>query len=185
MPADPPDGRDEMQRRINDELRNWKPNARDQELATLRAEVERQTHALTVAKAALADDASKAIKLTASSLISHVLEHSTELAQEKQDDRAALVEKVARLMCEQRGQHPDSVCYRLKIDGGHETIRRWMNYTNDATALLSLIRAEVLEEAARVADATKAFDDNLQQSAGCWTTGQRVAAAIRGLKGDT
>jgi len=43
----------------------------------LRAEVERQTHALTVAKAALADDASKALKLTASSFISHVLEHST------------------------------------------------------------------------------------------------------------
>lgn len=72
--------------RINDELRNWKPNARDQELATLRAEVERQTHALTVAKAALADDASKAIKLTASSLISHVLEHSTALAEEKKDE---------------------------------------------------------------------------------------------------
>ena len=54
------------------------------EIATLRAEVERQTHALTVAKAALADDASKAIKLTASSLISHVLEHSAALAQEKQ-----------------------------------------------------------------------------------------------------
>jgi hypothetical protein len=63
------------------------------------------------------------------------------------DRRAALVERVARLMCEQRGQHPDSVCYLLKIDGGHETIRRWMNYTNDATALLSLIRAETLDEA--------------------------------------
>ena len=55
-------------------------------IATLRAEVERQTHALTVAKAALADDASKAIKLTASSLISHVLEHSTALAEEKKDE---------------------------------------------------------------------------------------------------
>jgi hypothetical protein len=55
-------------------------------ITTLRAKVERQTHALTVAKAALADDASKAIKLTASSLISHVLEHSTALAEEKKDD---------------------------------------------------------------------------------------------------
>jgi len=98
------------------------------------------------------------------------------------DRRAALVERVARLMCEQRGQHPDSVCYLLKIDGGHETIRRWMNYTNDATAAIDLIRTDVLEEAARVADSTTAFDDNLQQSAGCWTTGQRIAAAIRAIK---
>jgi chromosome segregation ATPase len=55
------------------------------ETATLRAEVERKTHALNVAQAALADDASKAIKLTARGLVSHVLEHSTALAQEKQD----------------------------------------------------------------------------------------------------
>lgn len=46
MAADPPDGRDEMQRQINAELRNWKPSARDQELATLRAEVERLRAAL-------------------------------------------------------------------------------------------------------------------------------------------
>jgi len=43
-------------------------------------------------------------------------------------------------------------------------------------------RREALEEAARVADATTAFDDNVQKSAGCWTTGQRIAAAIRALK---
>ncbi len=57
--------------------------------------------------------------------------------------------------------------------------------TPNIAAAIDLIRADVLEEAARVADATTAFDDNLQKSAGCWTTGQRIAAAIRALKGDT
>jgi hypothetical protein len=57
--------------------------------------------------------------------------------------------------------------------------------TPNIAAAIDLIRADVLEEAARVADATTAFDDNLQQSAGCWTTGQRIAAAIRALKGNT
>jgi hypothetical protein len=57
--------------------------------------------------------------------------------------------------------------------------------TEDLAAAIDLIRAETLDEAARVADATTAFDDNLQKSAGCWTTGQRIAAAIRALKGDT
>lgn len=57
--------------------------------------------------------------------------------------------------------------------------------TPNIAAAIDLIRADVLEEAARVADATTAFDDNVQKSAGCWTAGQRIAAAIRALKGDT
>lgn len=57
----------------------------EQMITTLRAEVERLTHALRVAKAALADDASKSITLTASSLINHVLEHSAALTEEKKD----------------------------------------------------------------------------------------------------
>ncbi len=96
-------------------------------------------------------------------------------------DRAALVERVARLMCWQRGQHPDSVCYRLKIDGGHETIRRWMNYTEDATAAIDLIRAEVLEEAAKKCESelVGSFDQYSQgYNDGC----KESAAAIRALK---
>jgi hypothetical protein len=97
------------------------------------------------------------------------------------DRRAALVEKVARLMCEQRGQHPDSVCYRLKIDGGHETIRRWMNYTNDATAAIDLIRAEVLEEAAKAVEAE--IDEAYTMEDRAKNAARRYAAtAIRALK---
>jgi Ni2+-binding GTPase involved in maturation of urease and hydrogenase len=40
----------------------------------------------------------------------------------------------------------------------------------------------VLEEAARVAEGTSSYDDNVQKSAGCHTTGQRIAAAIRAMK---
>lgn len=35
------------------------------------------------------------------------------------------------------------------------------------------------EDAAKIAEGTKAYDDGLQKSAGCSTTGQRIAAAIR------
>lgn len=35
------------------------------------------------------------------------------------------------------------------------------------------------ERCAKVAEDTKSYDDNLQRSAGCATTGQRIAAAIR------
>ena len=83
-------------------------------------------------------------------------------------DRAALVEKVATLIT--RGC---PVAHQCDGSGCHE----W-----EAEQAIDLIRADVLEEAARVADATTAFDDNVQKSAGCWTTGQRIAAAIRALK---
>ena len=39
--------------------------------------------------------------------------------------------------------------------------------------------AEVREECAKIAERTKAADDIVQRSAGCATTGQRIAAAIR------
>lgn len=42
-------------------------------------------------------------------------------------------------------------------------------------------RAQALREAAQMARATKSYDDNLQKSAGCHTTGERVAAAIEAL----
>jgi hypothetical protein len=80
------------------------------------------------------------------------------------DRRAALVEKVRTEVKQLSGTHL---------------------VTPEIQTAIDLIRAETLDEAARVADATTAFDDNLQKSAGCWTTGQRIAAAIRALKGDT
>jgi hypothetical protein len=56
-------------------------------------------------------------------------------------------------------------------------------YLNPAQSPPALsTRNDVLEEAARVAEATWAYDDNLQKSAGCSTTGQRIATAIRALK---
>lgn len=42
-------------------------------------------------------------------------------------------------------------------------------------------RAQALREAAEVARATKSYDDNLQKSAGCYTTGERIAANIEAL----
>lgn len=44
---------------------------------------------------------------------------------------------------------------------------------------ISEARAEQRERDARIAAGTTAYDDNLQKSAGCSTTGQRIAAAIR------
>lgn len=51
-------------------------------------------------------------------------------------------------------------------------------------AEITALREEVLEEAAKAADEATAFDDALQKSVGCWTTGQRIAASIRALKGE-
>jgi hypothetical protein len=60
-------------------------------------------------------------------------------------------------------------------DVGDDTRR---NILRDADAAIDV----ALEEAARVAEGTTAYDDAVQKSAGCHTTGQRIAAAIRGLK---
>lgn len=60
----------------------------------------------------------------------------------------------------------------------------------DALAILSAalsqpdaaaMREVVLEEAARVAENARSYDDMLQRSAGCLTSGQRIAQAIRAL----
>ena len=76
-------------------------------------------------------------------------------------DRAALVEKVAR---------------KLAADTcGKES--EWPLYMRRATAAIDLIRAEVLEEAARVADQ---FESDADPDAG-----SVLAAAIRALKGGT
>ena len=46
-------------------------------------------------------------------------------------------------------------------------------------SILARHAAEVREECAKIAERTKAADDIVQRSAGCATTGQRIAAAIR------
>lgn len=92
--------------------------------------------------------------------------------------RAALVERVARVLADGQGEHQEGV---------------WRLYAKDATAAIDLIRAEALEEAARVADA---IENKLTEQ---WKAGYKVcdytqgasdgandcAAAIRALKGKT
>lgn len=39
-----------------------------------------------------------------------------------------------------------------------------------------------MEVAARIAERARSFDDNVQRSAGCQTTGERIASAIRDAK---
>ena len=80
------------------------------------------------------------------------------------DRRAALVERMARAM-----EKADSHAYEYQKTSSWEHL---------AEAALDL----ALEEAALVADETASYDDILQRSAGCRTTGQRIAAAIRALK---
>jgi len=75
------------------------------------------------------------------------------------DRRAALVEKVARAMAERAG-----ASYSWE----------WYRNQGIATAAIDLIRADVLEEAARVADR---YEIPL-----CETSASHIAAAIRALK---
>jgi hypothetical protein len=79
-------------------------------------------------------------------------------------------------MTDRRAALVKSVC-----DAMHEADQFYVSY-DQAIAAIDLIRAEVLEEAAKVADATTSYDDNLHKSVGAHTTGQRIAAAIRALK---
>lgn len=57
-------------------------------------------------------------------------------------------------------------------------------YTSPSEAAIraderAAIRKEAFEEAARIAEATKNYDDNLQRSAGALPCGERIATAIR------
>jgi len=51
-----------------------------------------------------------------------------------------------------------------------------------AIAVLALARPAIREECARVAEGVTSYDDVVQKSAGCHTTGQRIAAAIRAME---
>jgi hypothetical protein len=78
-------------------------------------------------------------------------------------DRAALVEKVGRALAENAyAQTGITLTDPYTPDADH--------WNSQATAAISLIRADVLEEAARVADEDNSLD------------GDFIAAAIRALK---
>lgn len=82
------------------------------------------------------------------------------------EERAALVEKVAQMFCSQI----DFQCSECRTEGGC-----W--YADTATAAIDLIRAETLEEAARVALRRTELQDDQEMA-----VGEDIAAAIRALK---
>lgn len=91
--------------------------------------------------------------------------------------RTALVEKVTKAMCACEG-----VCF--KSCGTEPCQMAEERFFKVATACINLIRAEVLEEAARVADAEveSAGTDQDLFDAGRAVAGRGIAAAIRTLK---
>lgn len=86
-------------------------------------------------------------------------------------DRAALVEKVAQEICCPNGCRAGEVGCSCGAEACQEA----------ATAAVDLIRAEVLEEAARVADAMPVLHQVTPKHVR-GTTPQHVATAIRALK---
>ena len=84
-------------------------------------------------------------------------------------DRAALVEKVARALCAASYSHIELSTDPFEPDRDH-----WEML---ATAAIDLLRAEVLEEAARVALRRTELQDDQEMA-----VGEDIAAAIRALK---
>jgi len=64
---------------------------------------------------------------------------------EGQAEMTDLVEKVARALCWKNGMNPD-----LSL-GGDKQNWLWMEYVDEAKAVIAIIRPDVLEEAAKVA----------------------------------
>ena len=90
-------------------------------------------------------------------------------------DRAALVERVAEIMCcESPCQHPDGdTCCAA-------------GYHAQATDAIDLIRNEVLEEAAKVAEYRCGSPEwSSDTNSGYECAAKEIAAAIRALKGGT
>ena len=95
------------------------------------------------------------------------------------DERAALVEKVARAICKEYGREPDSLDPWM----GEHQHPAWEDYEDQATAAIALIRAEVLEEAARVAEyRCGASEWSAETNSGYECAAKEIAAAIRALK---
>ena len=80
-------------------------------------------------------------------------------------------------------QHNPTQRDREAAEGERFILDQSGEYEGDAIADLAAAfarhAAETREECARIAERTTAYDDMVQKSAGCATTGQRIAAAIR------
>ena len=107
------------------------------------------------------------------------------------DRRAALVEKVTKLLVGREGESMwDASCWKPGANLMNAQIELWLcraEYEERAAAAIDLIRAEVLEEAARVADdyEGKGMDGGYDSHLGdAFRTRREIAAAIRSLKGD-
>jgi len=86
-------------------------------------------------------------------------------------DRAALVERVARAIADAVGE-----C-------GPDWRESWKWHLQSATAAISLIRAETLEEAARVAEyRCGASEWSAETNSGYECAAKEIAANIRALK---
>jgi hypothetical protein len=80
-----------------------------------------------------------------------------------------LVERVARALAE-------------AFHGPLNADTTWWDFMAESRAALAVARPVIREECARVAESTTSYDDAVQKSAGCYTTGQRIAAAIRAME---
>lgn len=104
-----------------------------------------------------------------------------------------LVEEVARALAAYHGYDPNETWEEYDRNAGAtmacmgnypgweddvfpKTIR-WHEYEGQARAAIAV----VIERCAKVAESVQSYDDALQKSAGCLTSGQRIAAAIRKL----
>ena len=93
--------------------------------------------------------------------------------------RAALVEKVARLLCDWDGYDTDEM--QTMSDG--TTYVMWQSYSSKATAAIDLIRAETLEDAARLAEYRCGSPEwSNDTNSGYECAAKEIAAAIRALK---
>lgn len=84
-----------------------------------------------------------------------------------------LRERVARAICKEDGREPDSLDPWM----GEHQHPAWEDYEDQATAAIALIRAEVLEEAAKAID-----EMPLSYPGNAAETALECADAIRALK---
>jgi hypothetical protein len=85
-----------------------------------------------------------------------------------------LVERMARAVCD--ASHWQGCFDGITIEAERDKFRVY------ARAALAVARPAIREECARVAEGVTSYDDAVQKSAGCYTTGQRIAAAIRAME---
>lgn len=96
------------------------------------------------------------------------------------EERAALVERVARAICKAEGDDPDSLDPWMEPE--HQ-FPAWEHYEGHATAAIDLIRAETLEEAASVAEfRVGATEWSAETNSGYECAAREIAADIRAMK---